>query len=394
MKGWRDVHERSKHTMENLFLNSLTIRNFRGFSRLRIERLGRVNVIAGKNNTGKSSLLEALQLYAYNGNPFIIWKILQAGDEDNNAYQSRSERLSHENLLRDLRHLFYGRKEAGQSVQPAVVGPIDSPNSTLSISIGWYVRQSEGEDEVPEWRALQPGAINITENASARFAIEFGKSFRTYPIRPEPPFLTDQTGKANCIAIAPHGLDRELIGALWDAIALTELEKDVVDAMRILAPGVERLSIVGNLDVKDRLIRNINTRERKVIPIVKGAGTDEPIALRSLGDGMQRLFGLALALVNTKDGTLLIDEFENGLHYSVQSDIWHFIFQLARRLNVQVFATTHSSDCIKAFQEAARDDIQSEGVFIRLESKKGEINAVLYEAEELATATREQLEVR
>ena len=52
---------------------------------------------------------------------------------------------------------------------------------------------------------------------------------------------------------------------------------------------------------------------------------------------MQRTFGIALALVNARNGLLLIDEFENGLHYLVQPDLWRLIFQVARRLNVQVF---------------------------------------------------------
>jgi AAA15 family ATPase/GTPase len=127
-----------------------------------------------------------------------------------------------------------------------------------------------------------------------------------------------------------------------------------------------------------------------VIPIIKVAGIEEPIALCSLGDGMQRIFGIALALVNAKDGILLIDEIENGLHYSVQPDIWRLICQLAQRLNVQVFATTHSWDCIEGFQTSA----QKEGLLIRLQSKKDEISTVLYEEEDLAIATREQIEVR
>jgi predicted ATP-dependent endonuclease of OLD family len=59
-------------------------------------------------------------------------------------------------------------------------------------------------------------------------------------------------------------------------------------------------------------------------------------------------------------------------------------------IHVQVFATTHSLDCIKAFQEAARANAQEAGILIRLENKKGEINAVLYEEEELATAAQAQ----
>src|SRR6266849_7306838 len=67
--------------MSTLILNSLEIRGFRGFRQLQIERLGRVNLIVGKNNVGKSSLLEALQLYAHRGSPRLIWELLVARDE-------------------------------------------------------------------------------------------------------------------------------------------------------------------------------------------------------------------------------------------------------------------------------------------------------------------------
>jgi hypothetical protein len=74
--------------------------------------------------------------------------------------------------------------------------------------------------------------------------------------------------------------------------------------------------------------------------------------------------------------------------------LWHLIFQLARHLNVQVFATTHSWDCIAAFQQASQEDHQEEGLLIRLESKKGEMGVTLYDARRLGIATREKIEVR
>ena len=78
----------------------------------------------------------------------------------------------------------------------------------------------------------------------------------------------------------------------------------------------------------------------------------------------------------------------------MQSDLWRFIFRLSRSLNAQVFATTHSWDCIEAFQRAAREDHQEEGLLIRLESKKGKIGVTLYDEQELTIATREHIEVR
>src|SRR5438128_785497 len=101
-----------------------------------------------------------------------------------------------------------------------------------------------------------------------------------------------------------------------------------------------------------------------------------------------------LALVNAKDGILLIDEFENGLYYSVQPDVWLLIFQVARRINVQVFATTHSWDCVEAFEKAASGDHQEDGLLIRLESKQSDIAATVFDARQLGIATREHIEVR
>ena len=79
----------AKPSVENLALNSLEIKGFRGFRHLTIERLGRVNLIVGKNGVGKSSLLEALCLYAEKGSPKVIWEILNTRDEGTSTILSR-----------------------------------------------------------------------------------------------------------------------------------------------------------------------------------------------------------------------------------------------------------------------------------------------------------------
>jgi len=97
--------------------------------------------------------------------------------------------------------------------------------------------------------------------------------------------------------------------------------------------------------------------------------------------------------VSINGGLLLVDEIETGIHYSAQQDMWRLIFQMARRLNVQVFATTHSWDCIEAFQEAAQED-ESAGMLIRLQERDGQITPTLFDERELSIVTRRQLEVR
>ena len=87
--------------------------------------------------------------------------------------------------------------------------------------------------------------------------------------------------------------------------------------------------------------------------IVKLSDSDLPIPIGSMGDGIWRLLGLALATVSAQGGVLLVDEIDSGLHYSTMSDMWKIIWQTATKLDVQVFATTHSSDCWQSLASIA-----------------------------------------
>lgn len=382
-------YQEGGRAMSNLILNSLEIRNFRGFQHLTIEHLGRVNLIVGKNNIGKSSLLEAFQLYAYRGLPDIIWNILRVRDERRQSVNrvSRSA-LKTADLLSSLKYLFYGRKEIKEHLAPISIGPLNSFEETLNVSIGRYAAFADDEGNIRQ-QLLLPDEYTLVDNSSPRFVIQMGNLKANYPLRIDPPTLSRlEIEEIKCMFISANGLDSEReqgtnAADLWDSVALRPLESEVLKALRIIAPGVEDLSFLGDL-----------TSSRRRIPNVKIKDIDEPIPLRSLGDGMQRILGIILALVNSKDGMLLVDEIENGIHYSVQQELWEVIFQLAHRLNVQVFATTHSWDCIEGFAKAAQEQKQEEGVLIQLGYKKNVINATLFDEDELGIAVRQQIEVR
>ena len=127
--------------------------------------------------------------------------------------------------------------------------------------------------------------------------------------------------------------------------------------------------------------------------IVRARNLPRPVPLRSFGDGLNRLFGIVLSLVNAKGGLLLIDEFENGMHHTVQLDAWRAVFELSGRLGIQVFATSHSWDSIEAFQKAA-SETPEEGVLVRLSRKGEDILSTIFAEDELAVATRDRIEVR
>jgi hypothetical protein len=167
---------------------------------------------------------------------------------------------------------------------------------------------------------------------------------------------------------------------MWEQVDLTPAEEDVVRSLQLINPDVRGLSFLRG-----------EPANGKRVAYVKLAGSEMRVPLGSLGEGVSRVLGLTLALVNAKDGILLVDEIENGVHYSIQEKLWGFFLKLAARLNVQVFATTHSWDCLRSFQNAGT---RNECVVIRLQDRRGEIKASLFDAERLAIATREAVEIR
>ena len=103
---------------------------------------------------------------------------------------------------------------------------------------------------------------------------------------------------------------------------------------------------------------------------------------------------MALALANSRDGFLLIDEAENGIHHTLQRDFWRMVLQTAQANNVQVLATTHSSDCVAGFAQAAVECEDAEGILYRLSRRYGDLRAVDYPENELKIAAEHGIEVR
>lgn len=170
-------------------------------------------------------------------------------------------------------------------------------------------------------------------------------------------------------------------------MSLTEDEDFVVRALQLL-PGneIERVTVVGS-EGAPRIHRG-----RRVI--VRSRRHSRRVPLKRLGDGATRLFGAALALANGRNGILLMDEAENGLHHSVHERFWRMVLQAAHDGDVQVLATTHSWDCIAGFARAAADLADIDGVLVRLELGDEGCRTVFYSEDELKIAADRRIEVR
>lgn len=354
--------------MSELLIPSLNIEHFRTFRRVQLERLGRINLIVGKNNVGKTTLLEALWIYARRGVPSVLWEQLAVREE--RGAPSANGDIGY--LLAALSNVFFGRSDPLRPVGQFTVGIAVDSSTTLAVSI-------------EELAAKTPEILSETPLSALYYRIRLGESTKwlteIHPNLPDTTFLSNLLDLPHSY-VAANGMQSTYIARLWDKIALTDLEEDVLTALQLIAPEVERVNMLS--DPKISSVRTAMVRMR---------GSNRPLSLRSYGDGMNRLFSIALALVNAKDGLLFVDEIENGIHYSVLLEMWHLIIDMATKLNVQIFATTHSGDCVNAFQAATRHH-QDQGMLIRLGRRKGEVVATLYDEEELEIAIDQQVEVR
>ena len=117
--------------------------------------------------------------------------------------------------------------------------------------------------------------------------------------------------------------------------------------------------------------------------IYADVGLTRPVPVGFLGDGVSRLLSLALAFHEGRGGMIFIDEVENGLHFSVLEDVWKELSWLSKEFNVQVFATTHSNECMAAARDAF-DSLDDETLGIhRLSLQDGRISATTYSFEDL-----------
>ncbi|HEO70461.1 MAG TPA: ATP-binding protein [Candidatus Hydrogenedentes bacterium] len=371
-------------------INALSIEGFRTFRSLNVKGLGQVSLITGCNNTGKSSALDALRLLASDGSLSVIASILHSREEDADEGEE-SARWTEEEGAFPLSSLFHGFPEFSGDLKPISLSSNGGRRPMeLTLTAGWY---SEERGDNGSRRLVLQQLLDFGEGDALPALILKGPGGerllplpilrRNFPYPHRLRMDAAEEMRLPCQYVSPYGGEQTArLGALWDKIALSDQEEDVVEALRIIDSAIVAISMVGGE----------RPRQHRTA-IVRSKTLPRPVPLRSFGDGMNRLFGIILSLVNAKGGLLLIDEFENGMHHTVQTDVWKALFRLAERLDTQVVATSHSWDAIEAFQKAAAEH-PSEGVLVRLSRKGEDVIPSVFREDELAVAAREGIEVR
>ena len=173
---------------------------------------------------------------------------------------------------------------------------------------------------------------------------------------------------------------------MWDKVTQEGKEADVVQALQIIEP---RISDIRFLTGGGR----VSGRFAGILVELDGKPA-ERVPLGSFGDGLRRLLSLSIAMIQSAKGVLLIDEIDTGLHFSVMAKLWRFIIDAARTFDVQVFATTHSLDCLRGMAQLFEDfpEYGTEASLQRITTDLQE--SVTFSAHEIAIAMRQELEVR
>lgn len=366
-------------------IHTLRVDNFRAFQDFSAGPFGRVNLITGKNNSGKSSLLEAIRVFATEGATSTFDSIVTFREEaDSGSALEPDNDFPREGPF-PYSSLFFGFPSLLECATPfTIANRSEKGSDSISARVGWFIREhAESDPEAFVWQAadptVDPSAVPMLQVTSSKQERER----RTRIYRRIRTRFDRVDSRYSCIYLDPSSSrTTDQLASLWDAIALTDEERHVVSALQILDPDIEAVSLIGG-----------DTRIRPRTAIVKSRKFQRPVPLRSLGDGSNRIFAITLCLTAAKSGVLLVDEIENGLHHSVLEEVWRLIFLLAESLDVQVFATTHSWNCIEAFQKAASSHA-AEGVLARLSLVDGGILSTLFRENELRIATRDRIEVR
>ena len=352
----------------------LSVKGFRGFKSLRVEGLDRFNLFLGRNNVGKTALLESIFLLAgpINPNLPLVLSALRGIDQ----FRNNPEEL--------WGWLFYLKNLKGEIVLE--LETVAHKRRSLSITLGERNRipykalptkQSDNSGSlVTASTEIKPAELLLRyrneSNArfeSKAFLTESGIKFernKTLPI-PSSVFVLARGSSS------PENAER------LSALQEVGKEGDMLPALQVVEPRLKRLSILVTA----------------AGPTIHGdIGIDRLIPLPMMGDGLGRLLTLLLSIISSENGFVMVDEVDSGFHFSVMASVWSAIAQLAREKNVQVFATTHSWECLKAAHESFTKSDVYDFRLHRLDRVDDLVTSTTYDKEMIDTALSAGLELR
>lgn len=356
-------------------ITGLEIKGFKGFKHLSIPKLTRITLVGGKNNAGKTSLLEAVFLFFDRINPQML----------TNQFARR-----------------------GVSVLPL------EPDAMWAPIFHDYEMEKEISISVTSVSSTKTMIIKFNPNYTPSLvrAKKTGQGSQQLQIRtdqkPTPSHALDITYKMNGKKETSHLLmGIEGLGLHVDYMKAEKAQAVFIASRSLMNPREDaerfgKLDIMGKQDVVIKFLKIIEPNLTALSSISMGnismihgdIGLKRKIPVSYMGEGVCKLLSIILAIANAKDGIVLIDEFENGLHYSVMEKIWEGIGRASEEFNCQVIATTHSYECLEAVYKGLSGDLQNDFTYLRLDRTDDETKPKVFDFDMIKVAIDTNSEVR
>ncbi|MDE0003197.1 MAG: AAA family ATPase [Rhodospirillaceae bacterium] len=344
-------------------LERLHVRSFRGFHDLEVTQLGRINLVAGANNVGKTTLLEAVFLLSGAANARMAINGHVIRDQDQGKSPRSWASVYWKPFFAEL-----------NTSQPVIISGHHSTIGDMKLDISWgrklrteIPREEHGKAHSHEqslkftYFDQQSGAIESEINETVE-KFNFGQKHKYIPFATA--ILQPGDGDVNDDAVSLGQLRTQKRG------------HHLLDALQVVEPRLQ--GIEDNSSSGDPMIW-VDIGLRELVPLLV------------MGAGLTHVARIVLRAAVAKDGVLLIDEIENGLHHSVLSNVWLAIERVVELFGVQIFATTHSRECVAA----AYDALGADGFRLhRLDVAEETTRCVTYSSEALEGAMRHNLEFR
>jgi AAA15 family ATPase/GTPase len=318
-------------------IRDISIQNFRCFENTSISGFKNVNLITGKNNAGKTALLESLfvansprpetiiSLKRYRRESPEFEQTLPESSWDSLFFnQDKSKKISiqinEERNLFSKVDMFINNELADSLVE------IDESNNTSGRIAKRYI------DPFLNNKSKRSGLqISVTVNNNTYFEASLLATSQNIAVLPK---NVEFPNIKNVSLILASDLFLNIyLANEYDKARFNHREKEVLNGFQIIDPSIQ---VVESFNIGSPMIY-LQKEDRKRFP------------LSLFGDAINRVAAIILSMVNNHSSVLLIDEIENGVHHTSQAKLWEMIFRLAKELNVQIFATTHSLEMLTAF---------------------------------------------
>ena len=362
-------------------LTNLHVQRFRGINELCLKDTSRVNLIVGRNDAGKTTVLEAIRMLL-TGNP----NHLKRRTRNLNSRRSVSTEQS-------IKMVFY----KSLSDEPLMIEALLNDNTfQMSVEMAKILQYqpdifaTSEEDEIAENEdaLLAPGnevVVKLTIDGNLSATIRQELSDRGSIVRPKRTIRGDDSIKIpNHIWLGTNRIEYWDHARHYSSLYRSGGSDALILILREIEPRLKQLVVLTE--------KSENQYSSAVLEV--DIGLIETLPLESMGDGFGNVIAMLSAIGSAKNGLCLIDELENGIHYSIQEKVWSSLALGAEKFDTQVWATTHSYDCLSSIHRAFEDRPEDLRVH-RLERKDDGLIAVhTFNYEMLAHALESGLEVR